>query len=273
MNLAFPQISSVRFNRKSVQRAIKSCIISLRGETIPKNGLIVFASDSTTKIVPPKPLKKNFYLCDRKFHPEEFMHLYEDHELYLYIAVVSAEVLIFTSSGTKIDILWKYNTKLSTNTRRGGQSSVRFSRLRDEQRHVFIEKILEHIIPQVLSSAKLVIVAGNGDIHTKIFSRLKDNSNVYNLVIETLNITTILEKTKEIIHDEELKSEKHHHDVINNMMQTEIDSLVFGNEIEEMDNNYLVKCIYTSDPDVIYNAEKILLKHLDYPIGVLYFTS
>ena len=121
---------------------------------MPKNGLVVFCGTIlmegnkrkkvTIDFEPYKPLNTFLYMCDSKFHVEALQELMVSDQSYGFIIVDGNGCLFATLSGNTKNILQHFEVNLMTKSRRGGQSALRFSRLRDEQRHNYSLKISEY---------------------------------------------------------------------------------------------------------------------------------
>jgi len=83
------------------------------------------------------------YLCDNKFHCEALRELLECEEVYGFIVVDGNGALYGTLQGSTKEILHKFSVELPKKHGRGGQSSVRFARLRVEKRHNYLRKVCE----------------------------------------------------------------------------------------------------------------------------------
>jgi peptide chain release factor subunit 1 len=69
--------------------------------------------------------------------------LLEDDEKFGFIVVDGSGALYGTLQGNSRDILQKITVELPKKHGRGGQSSVRFARIRVEKRHNYLRKVAE----------------------------------------------------------------------------------------------------------------------------------
>lgn len=132
--------------RKSVQSAIEATSNKLKlYKNTPENGLYVFCGvvfndngKDEKKVLfdnsPHKPLPTFCYKCQPTFHTEPLLKLLQDDEKFGFIIVDGNGVLFATLQGSNKEILQRMNMDLPTKTRKGGQSSVRFARLREERK-------------------------------------------------------------------------------------------------------------------------------------------
>ena len=124
-------------------------------KTMPKNGLCVYTGEvfedgKIQKVAihfsPYKPITNFLYSCDGKFHTDEIKALLTLDETYGFLVMDGHGALFATLSGAYRKILHKFNVDLPKKHGRGGQSSVRFSRLREEARHNYVRIVSEHCV-------------------------------------------------------------------------------------------------------------------------------
>jgi peptide chain release factor subunit 1 len=171
-------------NRKSVLTAITSASerLKLYNKT-PPNGLILYTGtilgdDGKTekKMVvdfePFKPINKSLYLCDNKFHVADLKDLLENEDVFGFIIVDGAGALYGTLQGNTRTIEHKFNVELPKKHSKGGQSSVRFARLRVEKRHNYLRKVAETATQVFISNDKPnvngLVLAGSADFKNEL---------------------------------------------------------------------------------------------------------
>jgi peptide chain release factor subunit 1 len=143
-----------RVNRLSVLGAITSTQQRLKlYNRTPPNGLIIYCGTITTAegkekkvtidIEPYKPIHTSMYLCDNKFHTEDLSELLEDDDKYGFLIMDGNGSLYGTVQGNHREVLHKFSVDLPKKHGRGGQSALRFARLRLEKRHNYVRKVGE----------------------------------------------------------------------------------------------------------------------------------
>eukprot|EP01118_Nematostelium_gracile_P008106 TRINITY_DN266_c0_g1_i1.p1 TRINITY_DN266_c0_g1~~TRINITY_DN266_c0_g1_i1.p1 ORF type:complete len:452 (+),score=145.27 TRINITY_DN266_c0_g1_i1:147-1502(+) len=143
-----------RVNRLSVLSAITSTQQRLKlYSKVPNNGLVIYCGtiitdDGKEKKVnidfePFKPINTSLYLCDNKFHTEALNELLESDDKFGFIVMDGNGALYGTLSGNTREILHKFMVDLPKKHGRGGQSALRFARLRLEKRHNYLRKAAE----------------------------------------------------------------------------------------------------------------------------------
>lgn len=143
-----------RVNRNSVTEAQTAARERLKlYQRAPDNGLILFCgrimdenSTSEKKLVcdfePFKPVNLSIYYCDSKFYLDQVKkELLITEPPFGFIVVDGSGALYATLQGNAKDILNKFTVELPKKHNKGGQSSVRFARLREEKRHNYLRKV------------------------------------------------------------------------------------------------------------------------------------
>jgi peptide chain release factor subunit 1 len=97
----------------------------------------------TIDFEPFKPINASLYLCDNKFHTEALNELLESDDKFGFIIMDGNGTLFGTLSGNTREVLHKFTVDLPKKHGRGGQSALRFARLRMEKRHNYVRKTAE----------------------------------------------------------------------------------------------------------------------------------
>ncbi|KAJ2648014.1 translation termination factor eRF1 [Coemansia sp. RSA 1250] len=159
-----------RVNRLSVLDAITSAQqrLKLYSKT-PPNGLAIFCGtvlteDGKEKLInidfePPKPINTKLYKCDSRFHVEPLEELFEDSSKFGFIVMDGKGCLYGLLSGNTRTILHQFAVELPKKHGRGGQSSMRFARIRLEKRHNYVHKVAEKAT-QLFITGNLINVTG-----------------------------------------------------------------------------------------------------------------
>lgn len=167
-----------RVNRQSVEAAITAAIQKLsQFNQTPPNGLCVFCGtvieDGKEKKLmkdfePFRPLHQSLYICDRRFHVEPLADLLQTNEKFGFIIMDGQGTLYGMVAGASRQVLHKFSVDLPKKHNKGGQSSIRFARLRLEARHNYVHKVAEyavqHFIPDGAEpNVTGLILAGSAD--------------------------------------------------------------------------------------------------------------
>ncbi|CAH9142315.1 unnamed protein product [Cuscuta epithymum] len=174
-----------RVNRQSVLGAITSAQQRLKlYNKVPPNGLVLYTGTIVTddgkekKVTfdfePFKPINASLYLCDNKFHTEALNELLESDDKFGFIIMDGNGTLFGTLSGNTREVLHKFSVDLPKKHGRGGQSALRFARLRMEKRHNYVRKTAELATQFFISPATNqpnvsgLILAGSADFKTEL---------------------------------------------------------------------------------------------------------
>ncbi|CDR45373.1 CYFA0S18e00386g1_1 [Cyberlindnera fabianii] len=172
-----------RVNRQSVLSAITSTQQKLKLYTrVPPNGLVIYCGDVITEegkekklnidFEPFKPINTKLYMCDNKFHTEALSELLEADDNYGFIIMDGQGTLFGLLSGNTRTVITKFTVDLPKKHGRGGQSAVRFARLREEKRHNYIRKVAEVAVQCFISNDKVnvngLVLAGSADFKTDL---------------------------------------------------------------------------------------------------------
>ena len=172
-----------RVNRLSVLSAITSTQQRLKLYTrVPTNGLVIYCGtiltdegkekQVTIDFEPFKPINTSLYLCDNKFHTEALSELLESDAKFGFIVMDGNGSLFGTLAGNTRDIIHKVQVDLPKKHGRGGQSALRFARLRDEKRHNYVRKVAELAVQFFITNDRVnvsgLVLAGSADFKTEL---------------------------------------------------------------------------------------------------------
>ncbi len=175
------QIKS-RVNRLSVLSAITSTLSQLKMyNKTPANGLLVYCGiamvNSKEKMVhisfePHKPLNTSFYNCGDIFDLSPLEYLLKATETFGFVIMDGNGCLFATLQGNIKTILQKFSVELPNKHNKGGQSSVRFARLRVEKRDAYLKRCSEltthHFITNNIPNITGIIFAGHASFKTDL---------------------------------------------------------------------------------------------------------
>jgi peptide chain release factor subunit 1 len=226
-------------------------------------------------IEPPKKIVKTFYACDKQFHLEPILEMFKNETVFGIVFIGGDSFYIFKiyKSGNHFESKEIYNDdiELAKRHKKGGQSQLRFSRLRQESIHNYITKVSEKVANLFLSnnntklSIEKLIIAGPAD--KKILLAQNDLIQQYfknKIIIENtpeLNDTTIHEfiaKSRKFFDINENIMDDQILDKINEMITFADDKLVFGIDeiIAELGHNNLCQIITDEKNGQIINLIK-----------------
>lgn len=193
-----------RVNRQSVLGAITSAQQRLKlYNRVPVNGLVVYTGTVMTDdgkerkvnidFEPFKPINTSLYLCDNKFHTEALNELLESDNKYGFIVMDGNGSLFGTLSGNTREILHKFSVDLPKKHGRGGQSALRFARLRMEKRHNYTRKVAElavqHFITNDKPNVSGLVLAGSADFKNELGASDMFDGRLQAIVLNTVDVS------------------------------------------------------------------------------------
>ncbi|KAJ8759927.1 hypothetical protein K2173_010073 [Erythroxylum novogranatense] len=211
-----------RVNRQSVLGAITSAQQRLKlYSRVPPKGLVLYTGTIITEdgkekkvtidLEPFRPINASLYLCDNKFHTEALSELLESDDKFGFIVMDGNGTLFGTLSGNTREVLHKFSVDLPKKHGRGGQSALRFARLRMEKRHNYVRKTAELATQFFVNSSTSqpnvsgLILAGSADFKTEL-----SQSDMFDprLQAKILNVADAIELSSEILSNVKFIQEK-----------------------------------------------------------------
>ena len=161
--------------RKNVQDALERMIraLGLYKQT-PPNGLAIFAGNVAERegqsdvelweFEPPTPLKTKVYRCDQTFFLDPLQEFVTIKEAYGLVVIDRQEANIALLKGKAIIIVKNFHSIVPGDTRAGGQSAARFSRVRDGMLKDFFKEVARTVNKQFIDDADIkgVLLGGPG---------------------------------------------------------------------------------------------------------------
>lgn len=193
-----------RVNRLSVLGAITSVQGRLKlYSRVPINGLVIYCGTIVTDegkekkvnidFEPFKPVNTSLYLCDNKFHTEALQALLTDDNKFGFIIMDGNGSLFGTLQGNTREVLHKFTVDLPKKHGRGGQSALRFARLRMEKRHNYVRKVAETAVEFFIKNDKVcvagLVLAGSADFKTELGQSDMFDQRLATKIIKTVDIS------------------------------------------------------------------------------------
>jgi peptide chain release factor subunit 1 len=194
----------------------------------PPNGLAVFSGNVSEKegqtdikvwsIVPPVPMNFRTYRCDKTFILGPLREMMESKEVYGLVVLDRRDAMLALLKGKTIIPIRKTHSEVPGKMKAGGQSALRFARLREGATKEHYKKIAEYMKNEFLKleGLKGIIIGGpgvtindfigydylTGELKKKIIGT-KDLSYT-----EEFGLQELLEKSEDILAAEEVSQEK-----------------------------------------------------------------
>lgn len=142
---------------------------------------------------PFKPINTSLYLCDNKFHTEALSELLESDQKFGFIIMDGNGALFGTLSGNTRDVVHKFSVDLPKKHGRGGQSALRFARLREEKRHNYVRKVAELAVQNFITADKVnvagLILAGSADFKNDLNQSDLFDNRLQSKVIKVVDVS------------------------------------------------------------------------------------
>ncbi|HNW05438.1 MAG TPA: peptide chain release factor aRF-1 [archaeon] len=216
--------------RKNVQAALRRLTNYLRqiDFKLPETGLVLFSgnvSENPAKndvvlltITPPKPLTTKLYWCDSEFHTAPLEDMALTDEVYGLVTIDKREATVAILTGKSYRIILHETSGVPGKTRAGGQSSVRFERLREKAAQDFYRRVGERMNVSMVDIPKLkgIIVGGPGMTKHEFLEESELDYRLKNMILGTLDtsytdesgIKEMLDKSGEILKDASIIKER-----------------------------------------------------------------
>lgn len=193
-----------RVNRQSVLGAITSAQQRLKlYSKVPPNGLVLYTGTVLTEdgkekkmnvdFEPFKVINTSLYLCDNKFHTEALAELMDSDSKYGFIVMDGNGSLFGTLSGNAREVLHKVSVDLPKKHGRGGQSALRFARLRMEKRHNYVRKIAELAVQFFITNDRPnvagLVLAGSADFKTELGQSDMFDQRLAAVILATVDVS------------------------------------------------------------------------------------
>ena len=193
-----------RVNRLSVLSAISSTQQRLKlYSRCPTNGLIIYCGTIITDegkekkvnidFEPFKPINTSLYMCDNKFHTEALGELLQDNDRFGFIVMDGNGALYGAVAGNSREILHKFSVELPKKHGRGGQSALRFARLRLEKRHNYVRKVADMATQMFITNDRPnisnLVLAGSADFKNELNGSDLFDKRLAEIVVKVVDVS------------------------------------------------------------------------------------
>lgn len=117
----------------------------------------------------------------------------EDDDKFGFIIIDGAGVMFATLQGNNKEIIQRMPVQLPKKHGRGGQSAVRFARLREEKRHLYIVKCCELAIQNFITNDRPnirgIVIAGSADLKFVMQQSDHFDQRLKPLIITTVDVS------------------------------------------------------------------------------------
>ena len=194
----------------------------------PPNGLAAFSGNISEQegrsdvkvwsIEPPVPLNQRLYRCDKEFILDAINEMLADESVYGLVVMDRRDAMIALLKGKTIVPIRKTHSEVPGKMRAGGQSSVRFARLREGATKEHYKKIAEYMKDEFLMMPDLkgIILGGPGTTITDFMNKDYLTGDLKKKIIGTKDLSytgefglqELLDKSDDLLAQEEVAEEK-----------------------------------------------------------------
>lgn len=174
-----------------------------RFNKVPPNGLVVYCGTCLNEegkekkmsyaFEPFRPINTSLYLCDNKFHTEALSELLQDDSVFGFAVIDGTGALFGTVSGSSRVVLHRFLVDLPKKHGRGGQSALRFARLRLEKRHNYVRKVCEHLVQFFIANEKVnvagIVLAGSAELKDEVYASDILDPRIKNAVVKIVDVS------------------------------------------------------------------------------------
>lgn len=231
---------------------------------------------------PVQLIKKNFYRCDSRFYIDEIIDMYDDsleHRIDGIVYVDGSICQIFFAQDGRAKLIHKIDIRLISQFKNGGQSSNRLERIVDENREMFVEKVVNKTIKTFYdkdhnsTNISNLVIFGPSRFKNDVVNHKKNILSKYFKSVHTLTssgaeLGQVLEYLDTIIDPEEIKTI----DELQEYIDLTDERLVFGDDIHTLILEYTVGRLIIAE----YTYEKFMEKlgvSLDYGLEITILRS
>jgi peptide chain release factor subunit 1 len=216
--------------RKNVQTALKRIINYLKviDFKLPETGLVLFSGDVSTNpsksdvvlliIVPPTRLTTKLYWCDSSFHIIPLEDMAQTDEVYGLVVLDKREATLAILRGKTKEILSRETSGVPGKSRAGGQSALRFERVREKAAEEFYKRVGTKINMAYvgIENFKGLVIGGPGLTKHQFLEIADIDHRIKNKILGTVDtsytdesgIKEILDKSEDILKEASIIQER-----------------------------------------------------------------
>eukprot|EP00392_Amoebophrya_sp_AT5.2_P012225 g12323.t1 len=147
----------------------------------------------TIDFEPFRPINTSLYLCDNKFHTEDLQQLLENDDKFGFVIMDGHGSLYGTLCGNTREVLHKFSVDLPKKHGRGGQSALRFARLRLEKRHNYVRKVAETAVQMFISNDRPnvqgLVLAGSAEFKNDLLASDLFDNRLADVVLKVVDVS------------------------------------------------------------------------------------
>lgn len=216
--------------RKNVTTALDKIIRHLQlYKKTPEKGMAIFCGNVSERegssdielwvVEPPEEVKVKMYWCDQRFVMEPLEEMVKERQIYGIICLDKSEGTIALLIGKRLETIFQKESIVPGKTRAGGQSSQRFSRVREGMLNDWLKQVGEaanKIFEEHKAEVLGIIVSGSGPIKEMFLKEDYMHADVKKKVIGVIDtsytgpfgLEETVAKSDELLKEAEVTKEK-----------------------------------------------------------------
>ncbi|MEK6808129.1 MAG: peptide chain release factor aRF-1, partial [Nanoarchaeota archaeon] len=262
--------------RNNVISALERMIQHLRlFKRTPPNGLAVFSGNVAERegheefkvwsVEPPVPLRTRIYRCDKEFVLDILREILETKEVYGLVVIDRRDANIAYLKGKAIINLVKTHSHVPGKFRAGGQSSVRFARLREGAVKVHYKKVGDYMKEQFLGKElKGILIGGPGPTKYEFVDGNYITNEVKKKIIaikdisytEEFGLQELVDRCQDVLANEEIGEEK-------KIMNRFLEGLAKNHEMMAYGENYVMENLKLGAVELLLLSEELDEKKIE----------
>ena len=259
--------------RKNVINALSKILQELKlFKKTPKNGLVIFCGNVSQEegkedlriwiFEPPEPLNQRLYRCDQRFILDPLEDMIKYKNVYGLITIDTKEAAFGLLKGKKIEVLKDLESFVFGKFRAGGQSSVRFERVRENMKRDFFKQVADKAIDYFNKKEIKGIILGGPGIIKETFLEYLGPLKKKVIAIEDLSDSSpnafyeLIDKAQEKIQNEELKEER---EIVNKFLK----NLAKDNGLSIYGKEDVLKALKLGAVDILLLSENLKKEEIE----------
>jgi len=210
--------------RKNVIAALDKILQELKFyKKTPEHGMAIFCGNTSGKegeqnieiwvIEPPEPLRVKMYRCDQQFLLDPLKEMLEEKRKYGLVVIDNKNATIGLLKGKLITPLKDMDSIVPGKIRAGGQSSVRFERVRENLARDWYKSVAEDV-RNLLRDVDGILIGGPGPTKENFIEYLPEEVKKKIVAVKDIGYTgeyglrELVNKSLEVLEKEEIVKEK-----------------------------------------------------------------
>lgn len=228
---------------------------------VPPNGFVLLSGTCDKRtvyelIAPPLPITRKLYRCDKVFHLNNLLELYQDHSKNGLVLIRGELVEMYLFQGTKRELVDKITICRQKAQKKGGSSANRFLHTQQNQVESYIASVADRVGKVYFDSSvgkprvKILLVGGTGDLHKRMVAH-KDFEHRLDGFVRLVNISdsdcveSLMPEISNLANESEIKEDISQMMALQEMIARNPGQIVYGtDELRRCISSKMIKKLY-----------------------------